>query len=549
MKRISGYVRSVPGGDPLLNIPVTVYDALTGLTIPTGGIYGADASPVNTHASTGYFEWKTELDPGPLYIEAVTGVGQKKVRASVEQMPAYGIYISDIVEYFTVFSDGVASGRGNNFNATAAAKTVTLQTGASIVAGRWLETLTNRAFTAADNTTLAERWDALILRQHIGGTALGRQEIVLVQGTVSGVLPAINTDPNKRDVLLWTVKLAQNAGSVTLVDNRTYTSYTIPANSIAPSKLTAAGQLSTAEIVQVLRAPTSGVEPVFDPVALGELNDVSASAPASGNTLSWNGSLWVPTAHDHSATFAPIVHNHDTSYYTEAEMDALLAGKSATGHIHDDRYYTEAEVDALVAGAGGLDDIDVYSNGVLATGIATALNFASNFQVTSELAGARALIAPIFGTGATNFAQGDHTHTLAGHSHGGNLTRFNVTVKDYVSTAVSGDTLCASVTISLSSSITYDVLIVAMAAAHMTANPGNVQLGVRESGGTTDWGSKNGTLNGERPVFAAMLHRPAATTSVTYEMRGRVTDGAGSGAVLSGIIFALAIPKDSGSVA
>lgn len=43
-------------------------------------------------------------------------------------------------------------------------------------------------------------------------------------------------------------------------------------------------------------------------------------------------------------------HQHNDLYYTEAEIDGLLAGKSDTGHLHDDRYYTQAEVDALVAG-------------------------------------------------------------------------------------------------------------------------------------------------------------------------------------------------------
>ena len=40
------------------------------------------------------------------------------------------------------------------------------------------------------------------------------------------------------------------------------------------------------------------------------------------------------------------VHGHNDLYYTEDETDALLSGKSGTGHIHDDRYYTETELDA-----------------------------------------------------------------------------------------------------------------------------------------------------------------------------------------------------------
>lgn len=53
------------------------------------------------------------------------------------------------------------------------------------------------------------------------------------------------------------------------------------------------------------------------------------------------------------ALYAALGHNHDERYYTEAEVDASLAGKAALVHNHDDRYYTEAEVDSLVGGAGG----------------------------------------------------------------------------------------------------------------------------------------------------------------------------------------------------
>lgn len=42
--------------------------------------------------------------------------------------------------------------------------------------------------------------------------------------------------------------------------------------------------------------------------------------------------------------YAPLVHNHDTLYYTKAEVDAI----AATSHTHDDRYYTETEMDALL---------------------------------------------------------------------------------------------------------------------------------------------------------------------------------------------------------
>ncbi|MGX8833958.1 hypothetical protein ACWG0P_07065 [Amedibacillus sp. YH-ame6] len=42
----------------------------------------------------------------------------------------------------------------------------------------------------------------------------------------------------------------------------------------------------------------------------------------------------------------PTSHTHDERYYTEAEVNNLLSGKSSTSHTHDDRYYTEGEADA-----------------------------------------------------------------------------------------------------------------------------------------------------------------------------------------------------------
>lgn len=52
----------------------------------------------------------------------------------------------------------------------------------------------------------------------------------------------------------------------------------------------------------------------------------------------------------HVHNYAAASHNHDSRYYTESEVNSLLAGKSDTGHTHDSRYYTETEVDNLLGG-------------------------------------------------------------------------------------------------------------------------------------------------------------------------------------------------------
>lgn len=60
----------------------------------------------------------------------------------------------------------------------------------------------------------------------------------------------------------------------------------------------------------------------------------------------------------------PAEHTHDERYYTESEIDTLLAGKSDTSHLHDDRYYTESEMDTLLSGksdTGHLHDARYYT--------------------------------------------------------------------------------------------------------------------------------------------------------------------------------------------
>ena len=47
---------------------------------------------------------------------------------------------------------------------------------------------------------------------------------------------------------------------------------------------------------------------------------------------------------------APSGHTHDDRYYTESEVNTLLAAKAASNHTHDDRYYTESEIDSKLSG-------------------------------------------------------------------------------------------------------------------------------------------------------------------------------------------------------
>lgn len=49
-------------------------------------------------------------------------------------------------------------------------------------------------------------------------------------------------------------------------------------------------------------------------------------------------------------SYAASGHTHDDRYYTEAEVNTKLNGKSNIGHTHDDRYYTESEINTKLNG-------------------------------------------------------------------------------------------------------------------------------------------------------------------------------------------------------
>lgn len=73
--------------------------------------------------------------------------------------------------------------------------------------------------------------------------------------------------------------------------------------------------------------------------AISELN-----GNISSHSHAWSAITGKPS------TFKPSSHNHDSLYYTESEINNLLAGKAASSHNHDDRYYTESEVNNLLNG-------------------------------------------------------------------------------------------------------------------------------------------------------------------------------------------------------
>jgi hypothetical protein len=132
-------------------------------------------------------------------------------------------------------------------------------------------------------------------------------------------------------------------------------------------------------------------------------------APASGIAPSAiTGTAVITTDSRLSDARTPTTHTHDDRYYTESEMNTLLAGKQASGsyapatgiapsaitgtavittdsrlsdartptaHTHDDRYYTELEIGTLLSGKANIvhnQSAETITSGTLANARTTA---------------------------------------------------------------------------------------------------------------------------------------------------------------------------------
>lgn len=601
MKYAEGYIRDIPGGDPIAGVSVTVRDDNTGTPIAAGGMTNCTTNPVNTDGS-GFFSWSCELSPGPIKVDAVITGSQKKVRSGKERMQSGDYWLSDIPQYFTNFSNGIIFGNKNAYNATSASLNITLQTGAAILNGYLVEITTTRVLAVPSNVTLSERWDLVVLQQYIGGTSKGKQSIALKTGTVNQVDPVINTDPNILEFAIWRSKIANGGGVVALTDIRTYSSILVNPNQVTAAMLTAGGNLSTATTAKVLKAPTSGLTPLYATLSSAELSDFSSTGIAVGRFPEWAGTEWVPTVHDHSALFASISHNHNATYATIAHTHAhsALTGVDvdlATTDIHHTLGTGSLQAargnhthTGLVPAAhqnthqtGGTDELSgtleatakvvQKSNGVT-IGTRRGINLVAGTNITIgavDNAGGERVDYTIdglpLGTTGSSAAAGNHNHsgvyatsghTHAGvyadasHSHSGFQSRMGNTTKSYAETTSTGaDVLLDSSTLLLASGVTFDIFIFGIVQGHMrSGNLGNAQVGVRWESNATEWGMQVGTEEGERPLVATTFINGVAGDGLshTYSLRGRTTGNTGTSEFFAGHTFAFAVPRPAGVV-
>jgi len=327
MSKIGGYIRDAQTGAVLTNVNVSVFfdaGAEDGTLVPANDpmYVTSTTNPVQTDNVTGYFHWECELSPGPVRISADLGSGKFKIRSGREVMQADEVFISDLPGVGQVMTDGVIGQVAPAFSYTLNLMTFTLNPGAALIDGHLFQTTTTRQKVCAGNTTMVERWDLIILRQHIAGTYAGRQRIELIPGLSNKADPPINTDPaNVRDIPLYRVRVTNGMTALTIAgtdDLRPYSYSQQGPNSVGAPMLTAEGTVSSTSAARVLTAPLDAgagnpvpLTPTWSTLDLGELADVSVATPGGpGVPLIWDGAIWRPAGQLNMTGTAPTASEH-----------------------------------------------------------------------------------------------------------------------------------------------------------------------------------------------------------------------------------------------
>lgn len=228
-KTIVGYVRDNPGGAALSGKSVTLKDANTGLSVATGGQTNLIANPVTSDVN-GRFSFTMDLVPGPLYVQADLGGGNNRVRYGAEIMQAGAIFVSDIPFLVRAFSTGVIANTLSLFATTASGvdRTITTQPGYANIMGSLFGWDTgNKALVGSAYAGAGTRWDLLVLRQWYNGASIGKQQMLIVEGTDATDPPVTSSEAdltkfiqglNIWDFPIKRVKTPTGSSTVTLDD-------------------------------------------------------------------------------------------------------------------------------------------------------------------------------------------------------------------------------------------------------------------------------------------------------------------------------------------
>lgn len=228
-KTVEGYITDIPDGTGIAGVPVVLrYQGGTYADAAVTGIPGQTSSSMTT-TSDGHFKWTADLSPGPVYVDATVGGVEVKRRYGAEVMQSGSRWDSDLGVIGTSLGNGVVSGRLSSMLVTPSVVNlnVTVGTGHAVVEGYFWDIESGPITLTLDTNTgvgsLLIRKDYIVLRQHVGGSMIGRQEVAIVKGTVSDVAPALTQNATIYEYPLALLKINQNAITATVdTDFRTF---------------------------------------------------------------------------------------------------------------------------------------------------------------------------------------------------------------------------------------------------------------------------------------------------------------------------------------
>lgn len=386
-----------------------------------------------TTDANGYFTFSVDEVgyPGPVKVVVTDVNGNVRQHSGRSTGQVGTVFMSDFPKAFLMMTDGVVGGASDELEVTSTGLTmnVSVAAGEAFIMGHPSNWESAQDVAITSNASGNPRLDLVVIRLiPMGVSEEGKQTIVAVAGTpaASPVAPSATQDPNvKWEIPLATVRVESGATSIAadkVTDARIYTSGPLQDNSVTTPKLvddavtqakiadaavgvdqmTAGGELSVTDTVKVLKAPTSGTEPVYAQLAINELSDVAVTTtPSDAQVMSWSttNSRWEPRSL--ASTIADVSSNTATSVDSETAVfsgttgkiikrGTLTAGvvKSASGVLSAAAASDlPTGIDATKIGAGTVDNAEFgYLNGVT-SGIQAQIDAISVGAGTGDVVG------------------------------------------------------------------------------------------------------------------------------------------------------------------
>jgi hypothetical protein len=262
----------------------------------------------------------------------------------------------------------------------------------------------------------------------------------------------------------------------------------------------------------------------------------------------------------------PISHTHDDRYYTETEMNTLLAGKQASGsyapatgiapsaitgtavittdsrlsdartpttHTHDDRYYTETEMNTLLAGK------QASGSYAPATGIAaTAITGTAVITTDSRLSDARTptahnhaatdITSGTLSNARTTATSANSASAIVARDASGNFSAGVITASGLSGNSVISRTLATEV--SATSQINYSNYSGQFLSKVPKCDAADAQLHVP---GIKCFGISNFSSGGNSGIYSVFAVSASGTTLVETGIGGILTNSTNNGVIYS----------------